>query len=322
MLHAYDLFSVTCLEMRENRSGKKHLQRCLELYESGMDLIRTGKESRLFNIIHREKDCFFSKQMFPFFKMVLLSRLNMHKELCDLLLLKNKAYNFYGAINVASTFMVALCHLCNGWGVYIYDQFLRGNVAFGDIDFGFIRFFVRRVQVMINPAPPLILCFLGDFLIFRYLEKKRYRSAFLLALSILQSIPKDKTMFQIFKGFWGPFLWDMVRKWSLSYSFVQPQCNINERRSFFMNTHSQASASGLFASIHNGLVGTGCKDWKRVLKNCMRLKQCGNDRCNRKDILLRMCKRCKNAYYCGKKHQKSDWKNHKLICYDVMKVDL
>eukprot|EP01084_Bolivina_argentea_P303488 523972_1 len=53
-----------------------------------------------------------------------------------------------------------------------------------------------------------------------------------------------------------------------------------------------------------------------VLKNAFRLRQCNYVKCNRKDLKsFKMCKRCKIAFYCTKKHQKLDWNTkHRKYC--------
>eukprot|EP01084_Bolivina_argentea_P303487 523971_1 len=53
-----------------------------------------------------------------------------------------------------------------------------------------------------------------------------------------------------------------------------------------------------------------------ILKNAFRLRQCNYVKCNRKDLKsFKMCKRCKIAFYCTKKHQKLDWNTkHRKYC--------
>ncbi len=55
--------------------------------------------------------------------------------------------------------------------------------------------------------------------------------------------------------------------------------------------------------IENGL---------RILKNVWNLKEC--QFCQRKNKVLRMCKSCRAIFYCSKKCQKRDWKDHKKQC--------
>ncbi len=58
-----------------------------------------------------------------------------------------------------------------------------------------------------------------------------------------------------------------------------------------------------------------CKDWRMVMLNTYALKECDHRKCKRKDVVLRMCGRCKAVFYCSRKHQKKDWKRHKDDCY-------
>ena len=49
-----------------------------------------------------------------------------------------------------------------------------------------------------------------------------------------------------------------------------------------------------------------------VLLNLTAGKQCGH--CKNRTTKLRVCSCCKSAYYCNIKHQKLEWKHHKLKC--------
>lgn len=55
-----------------------------------------------------------------------------------------------------------------------------------------------------------------------------------------------------------------------------------------------------------------------ILSNICSLKQCYSKKCNRKDVVLRICKGCKTALYCSKQCQKYDWKDcHAIQCAAV-----
>ena len=49
-----------------------------------------------------------------------------------------------------------------------------------------------------------------------------------------------------------------------------------------------------------------------ILKNIVRLACCA--KCGTFKCKLYACSKCRLAYYCSKKHQKKDWKSHKLVC--------
>lgn len=41
---------------------------------------------------------------------------------------------------------------------------------------------------------------------------------------------------------------------------------------------------------------------------------------NRTTSTLLMCNKCKLIFYCGKEHQKIDWKNHKHFCQTISTI--
>ena len=53
-----------------------------------------------------------------------------------------------------------------------------------------------------------------------------------------------------------------------------------------------------------------------VIKNIAMSKECNFIKCRRKNIKLKVCKRCKSVYYCSRACQKKDWKYcmHKDCC--------
>ena len=51
-------------------------------------------------------------------------------------------------------------------------------------------------------------------------------------------------------------------------------------------------------------------------KNKLNGKRCNY--CNKIDGKLKTCTRCKQAFYCSKKCQKKDWKNHKKVCKKIV----
>ena len=51
-------------------------------------------------------------------------------------------------------------------------------------------------------------------------------------------------------------------------------------------------------------------------KNKLNGKRCNY--CNKIDAKLKKCTRCKQAFYCSKKCQKKDWKNHKKVCKKIV----
>ncbi len=55
----------------------------------------------------------------------------------------------------------------------------------------------------------------------------------------------------------------------------------------------------------------------RIFQNLWGRKECKV--CKKKSQVLKWCSRCQSIYYCGKKHQKRDWKVHKLYCKDYSK---
>ena len=53
-------------------------------------------------------------------------------------------------------------------------------------------------------------------------------------------------------------------------------------------------------------------------RNVAAVKECKI--CNRKDKLLRTCKKCRKYHFCSKKCQKIDWKQneaHRKMCYST-----
>lgn len=53
-----------------------------------------------------------------------------------------------------------------------------------------------------------------------------------------------------------------------------------------------------------------------VIGNVLKNKQCNYKQCQRKDLFkYKICKKCKKALYCSRKHQKKDWKqDHRKDC--------
>ena len=44
-----------------------------------------------------------------------------------------------------------------------------------------------------------------------------------------------------------------------------------------------------------------------ILSNIVSIKQCNWKHCHRKDVILKLCKKCRSVYYCSKLCQKKDW---------------
>ena len=60
-----------------------------------------------------------------------------------------------------------------------------------------------------------------------------------------------------------------------------------------------------------------------ILKNIAMLKQCNYNKCNRKDIKLKRCKRCLSVFYCSKLCQKRDWiVSHHNCCHPLTRRQL
>ena len=53
-----------------------------------------------------------------------------------------------------------------------------------------------------------------------------------------------------------------------------------------------------------------------IINNVLKDKQCNYKKCHRKDLFkYKICKKCKKALYCNRRHQKKDWKeNHRKNC--------
>ena len=61
-----------------------------------------------------------------------------------------------------------------------------------------------------------------------------------------------------------------------------------------------------------------------IMNNLVKLKHCNYIECNRKDLRrFKVCKRCKSAFYCCRRHQKLDWNRggHKTYCSERQKRD-
>jgi hypothetical protein len=67
-----------------------------------------------------------------------------------------------------------------------------------------------------------------------------------------------------------------------------------------------------FGDIDRGTVlGVPQEGPQRRSTTCLETLSCNI--CGKTEGIMR-CSRCKTAGYCGKKHQKADWKAHKKIC--------
>ena len=70
----------------------------------------------------------------------------------------------------------------------------------------------------------------------------------------------------------------------------------------------QTNASSIAAMVINN------ESFSHTICNTMTFKQCNWIKCNKKNIKLRKCKKCKSVFYCSKQCQKDDWKAHRQIC--------
>ena len=65
------------------------------------------------------------------------------------------------------------------------------------------------------------------------------------------------------------------------------------------------------------------------MKNLLSLKECNWKQCKRKDVTLKLCKKCLSVNYCSRICQKKDWSMscngsiaHKYVCKDLLEKDL
>lgn len=90
-----------------------------------------------------------------------------------------------------------------------------------------------------------------------------------------------------------------------------------KNRSFFEKAYAQSrddlNTRKRFARA-NG-VSKGNARWIR--KAVQKKKECAV--CFAKNVCLLQCARCEAVWYCGKEHQKHDWKDHKRICKKIPK---
>ncbi len=87
-----------------------------------------------------------------------------------------------------------------------------------------------------------------------------------------------------------------------------------ESLSLFMTEHVEKYVEQMEGDMHRK---KECKSWIMVILNLFTLRECNDEKCKRKDVLLKMCGRCKAVFYCSRKHQKRDWKRHEILCFEA-----
>ena len=79
--------------------------------------------------------------------------------------------------------------------------------------------------------------------------------------------------------------------------------------------------SKIYASNKTNVQALHDEKYATILGNIAMFKECNYNGCNKKDVILKRCKKCVSVYYCSRLCQKKDWLNHRRVCKSLKSRD-
>ena len=79
--------------------------------------------------------------------------------------------------------------------------------------------------------------------------------------------------------------------------------------------------SKIYASNKTNVQALHDEKYATILGNIAMFKECNYNGCNKKDVILKRCKKCVSVYYCSRSCQKKDWLNHRNVCKSLKSRD-